>query len=152
MENEAPKNLKKFKKIVRDDNKKSGFDFILPNDTDYNSKYAHPECIYGDYTIRGQIDENGSDIYAKTMSIDGINININDRTKKDIDDIFKSDVFKVRLGNLKQLNTLNNELTKKVRDISYNIFADCKNEIEREECYDLIVRTAKQLYKDGGSL
>ena len=141
-------NTKIFKKIVRDHNAKTGFNFVLPKDTNYADKYAHPVHDDGVIKITSQMDEENNHIYALQVTIGTTNFRVDEEvTYQTLKDAMQTDEFKYRAGTLRQLQDLYKELGDVITLMTYNILDNALTDIQKEENYDLAVRTAKALYR-----
>lgn len=145
-------NTKFFRKIVRDYNKKTGFSFELPKDTDYSSKYAHPVHDDGTLVLRGQIDDDREnaptrEIYGITGSIDGVSMYINIENYEELKRLIATEQCKYRLTAIKQLQNLADELVNRIQESKDVLFDKTISDLEKEDNYDLAIKTAKTLYK-----
>lgn len=147
-------NTKLFRKIVREYNERTGFNFKLPKDTNYSSEYAHPVHEEGNMTISSQIDDSDGDptstrsLYALTCKVEKVSFRIPSETSyEDFKKIIDTDSFKYRIGILKQLYALYDEISDRIHLVSTSIIDDVVQDMEREENYDTILRAAKTLYK-----
>ncbi len=148
MEEQPTDNTKLFKKIVRDHNAKTGFSFVLPKDTDYTSKYAHPVHDDGVIKITSQTDDENKKLYAFTATVSDCTLRIDEDTEyTTLKEVIATDDFKYRLGALKQLKELSSELADTINILEYTVFTDAVTDRQKEETYDLVVRTARKLYK-----
>jgi hypothetical protein len=150
----ATNNTRLFRKIVRDFNEKTGFKFELPKDTDYSGKYAHPIHDDGFIVMRAQIDDEKDlvykrEVYGINLKIDGVSLPIRqDETYQDLKKLISTEAFKYRLEAIKQLERLNLELKDRIENTKHQIFDETIKDIEREDNYDLAIKTAKTLYKE----
>ena len=145
-------NLRFFRKIVRDYNKKTGFNFELPKDTDYSSKYAHPVHDDGTLVLRGQIDDDREqaptrEIYGIQGSIDGVSMYTNIENYEELKKLIATEQCKYRLSAIKQLQKLADELVNKIEESKGVLFDETISDLEKEDNYDLAIRAAKTLYK-----
>lgn len=147
---EKVNNLKVFRKLVRDHNEKTGFNFALPENTDYSSRYAHPVHDDGVFKIIAQIDDdavNNHGLYGVRAQIEGISVMIDEKaTYEKLKQLTNSKSFKYRLGVQKGLVAVSKELEDKITLNKDRIFQDTITDIEKEENYDLAIRAAKVLY------
>lgn len=141
-------NAKIFRKIVRDYNKKTGYNFVLPKDTDYSGKYAHPIHDDGVIRITSQISPDFDKIYALRIKIDNVYIRTDDINYEELKKAMDTDAFKYRLGVLKQLHELRSEISDRINNTEYELLDEVFKDIEKEENYDLAVRTARALYRE----
>lgn len=145
---EIKDNTRLFKKIVRDHNAKTGFSFVLPKDTDYTTKYAHPVHDDGVIKITSQTDDENKKLYALTATVDGCQFRIDEDTEYTaLKEVIATDDFKYRLGALKQLKELNTEILDTINTLEYAVFTDTVTALQKEDTYDLVIRTARKLYK-----
>lgn len=147
-------NTKLFRKIVRKFNEDYGYSFVLPKDTDYNSKYAHPVHDDGTTIITGQIDDDrdGEYIYGLQVKKDGVNIcsispNHDGITYEKLVNLMHTEYFKYRLGVMTHLQDIQQKLSDYIDNVRSNIFDDTLHDIEREDSYDIAIQVAKELYK-----
>lgn len=153
MSEEKPNNTKLFRQIVREFNEKTGFNFQLPKDADYSSKYAHPVHEEGNIRLRGQIDDNDGkpkptrSIYAISAQVEGVGFSVHDINHEQFMKLLNHDVFKYKLGVLRQLKSLASELSGKINLVEASLTSDAVSDIEKEENYDLATKTARTLYK-----
>lgn len=144
-------NTRKFRKIVRDFNEQYGYDFQLPKDTNYADKYAHPVHKDERLELSGQIDEDTERIYGISVKIDGTQLPhqyysdfpLRDELLK----VVTSDAFQERLKWVNILKDKRRELDDMIKELSSTIADDATADIQREEAYDLLISTAKALYK-----
>lgn len=141
-------NAKIFKKIVRDYNEKTGYNFVLPKDTDYTSQYAHPVHDDGVIKINSQISPNHAEIYALSIKIDSVTVRTDRISYEELKKAMITDAFKYRLGVLKQLHELKVEISDRINNMEYELLDEVVKDIEKEENYDLAVRAARALYKE----
>lgn len=144
-------NLRFFRKIVRDYNKKTGFNFELPKDTDYSDKYAHPVHDDGTLVLSGQIDDGKNaiarEIYGIQGSIDGVSMYIDIESYEEFKKLIATEQFKYRLSAIKQLQKLADELTDRIQESKDALFGDTISDLEKEDNYDLAIKAAKTLYR-----
>lgn len=146
---ETKDNTKLFKKIVRDYNAKTGFSFALPKDTDYTTKYAHPVHNDGAMKITSQIDDENKYLYALIVTVDSCNFRVDKNIEyTQLKKVIATDDFKYRLGALKQLKELQSEISDAINMFEYSVFTDTITDLQKADTYDLIVRTARKLYKE----
>lgn len=155
---EEPKvkdNTRLFRKIVREFNKEYGYSFELPKDTDYSSKYAHPVHKEANLEITGQIDDEKDEpyIYALYLKKDGIDVlNYSPRhdgmTYEKVKKLISTEQFKYRLGVVKHLEELAQELKGHINLTRSNLLEETLKDIEREDNYDMAVKVAKALYRE----
>lgn len=145
---EVKNNREIFQKTVDEYNAKYGYAFVLPEGTDYTSKYAHPEFETKKYKLRGQIDENSTTIYGIDIVSNELNIDVdNGVTKKELDKVISSDTYKERLRYLALLKRLNSDMIDKINWVKSTVMYDSLKESERDELYDTMSRAVKQLYR-----
>lgn len=145
---DAINNTRLFKKIVRDHNAKTGFSFVLPKDTDYTTKYAHPVHDDGVIKITSQTDDENKKLYACTATVSDCQFRIDEDTEYTaLKEAIATDDFKYRLGALKQLKELQLEVSDAINVLEYGVFTDTITALQKEDTYDLVVRTARKLYK-----
>ncbi len=148
MEEQPKDNTKLFKKIVRDHNAKTGFSFVLPKDTDYTTKYAHPVHDDGVIKITSQTDDENKKLYAFTATVSDCVFRVDEDTEyATLKEVIATDDFKYRLGALKQLKDLYAELSDAINALEYSVFTDSVTAAQKEDTYDLVIRTARKLYK-----
>jgi hypothetical protein len=141
-------NTRLFKKIVRDHNAKTGFSFALPKDTDYTTKYAHPVHDDGVIKITSQTDDENKKLYAFTTTVSDCQFRIDEDTEYTaLKEVIATDDFKYRLGALKQLKELNTEIINTINTLEHTVFTDTVTALQKEDSYDLVIRTARKLYK-----
>ena len=145
-------NLRFFRKIVRDYNKKTGFNFELPKDTDYSGKYAHPVHDDGTLVLRGQIDDDrknaiAREIYGIQGSIDGVSMYIDIESYEEFKKLIATEQFKYRLSAITQLQKLADELTDRIQESKNALFNNTISDLEKEDNYDLAIKAAKTLYR-----
>lgn len=148
-------NTKLFRKIVREFNNKYGYNFVLPKDTDYSSKYAHPVHDDGNIVITGQIDDGDDEykfIYGLRVKKDNVNIcsispQYDGVTYEKLLSLMNTKHFEYRLGTMKHLKDLKSKLIDHINLVENNILQDTLHDIEREDSYDIAIQVAKDLYK-----
>ena len=142
----------RFRKIVADHNKKTGFDFTLDElDKREDYKYAHATCLGKTYNITCQMDKNSEFMYALYITFEGAPRAMylpDGMTKKQLHEVMKSDAFRTRTGALKMLIDLQERLDKEMNTLQQNIFDDSLNEMEKQDTYDTITLTARKLLRD----
>mgnify|MGYP000904671964 CR=1 FL=1 len=157
--NDKVDNTKLFHKIVRDFNKKTGYNFKLPKDTDYNNKYAHPVHDDGDLVITSQIDDNvkptyaGEDWvkepYALNAKIDGVSFYVDDfKSYDEIKSVINNHYFKARLNTAKEVANSINALQKIMQELTDNLCVDAMKDIQKERIYDEMTRAARLVYEN----
>lgn len=153
-------NTKLFHKIVRDFNKKTGYNFRLPDDTDYSSKYAHPIHNDGNIVITSQIDDNiekptyaGEDWvkepYALNVKIDGVSFYVdNFRSYDEMQSVINNHNFQTRLNTAKEVAKLINALQNIMNELTGNLCVDAMKDIQKERIYDEMTRAARLVYEN----
>lgn len=141
-------NSKHFRKVVRDFNTKTGFTFKLTDKT-VSDKYAHAVHEDAKFSLKGQLDPDTDYIYGIDVKVEDLSFDLGrDTTREDLLKILQTDAFKWRLANIKILQDLAREIGDRVNLMKYDLLSDSVKEIEKDETYDLITRTARKLYKD----
>ena len=161
--NDEVDNTKVFHKIVRDFNKKTGFKFKLPENTDYSGKYAHPVHDDGVILITSQIDDNvekptyaGDDWvkepYALSLKVDGVQF-YGDHFKSydELKEVIATKEFNIRLNALKEINKTLEKLQSLHQDLSGNLVENTMNDLRRERIYDEMTNAARLVYELGGT-
>ena len=153
-------NTKLFHKIVRDFNKKTGYNFKLPDDTDYSSRYAHPIHDDGNLVITSQIDNNiGKPIYAGedwvkepyalNVKIDGVSLYIDNlKSYDEMKSVMNNHNFKTRLNTVKEVEKSINALQSIMSELTGNLCLDAMKDIQKERIYDEMTRTARLVYEN----
>ena len=156
-------NTKLFHKIVRDFNKKTGFKFKLPEDTNYSSKYAHPVHDDGVILITSQIDDDvekptyASDDwvkepYALSLKVDGVQFYADYfKSYDELKEVIATKEFNIRLNALKEINKTLEKLQSIHQDLSGNLVGDTMNDLRRERIYDEMTNAARLVYELGGT-
>lgn len=156
-------NTKLFHKIVRDFNKKTGFKFKLPEDTNYSSKYAHPVHDDGVILITSQIDDSvekptyASDDwvkepYALSLKVDGVQFYADYfKSYDELKEVIATKEFNIRLSALKEINKTLEKLQSLHQDLSGNLVEDTMNDLRRERIYDEMTNAARLVYELGGT-
>lgn len=156
-------NTKLFHKIVRDFNKKTGFKFKLPEDTNYSSKYAHPVHDDGVILITSQIDDSvekptyASDdwvkeLYALSLKVDGVQFYADYfKSYDELKEVIATKEFNIRLSALKEINKTLEKLQSLHQDLSGNLVEDTMNDLRRERIYDEMTNAARLVYELGGT-
>jgi hypothetical protein len=146
--NDKVDNTKLFHKIVRDFNKKTGYNFRLPDDTDYSSKYAHPIHDDGELVITSQIDdgiekpEYASEDWVKEPY--AFNVKTNDaslyaddiKSYDEMKSIMNNHNFKARLNTVKEVAKSMNALQDIMYELHHNIYTEAIKDIQKERIYD----------------
>ena len=157
-------NTKLFHKIVRDFNKKTGYNFKLPEDTDYSSEYAHPIHDDGTIVITSQIDDNvekptyaGEDWvkepYALNIKIDGVSFYVDDfKSYDEMRSVMNNNHFKSRLNTAKEVINSIQALQKLLSELTDNLCTDSIKDIQKERAYDEMIRAAKLVYENSDLL
>ena len=158
--NDKVDNTKLFHKIVRDFNKKTGYNFKLPKDTDYGSKYAHPIHDDGTLVITSQIDDNiekptyaaedwVKEPYALNAKIDGVSFYVDDfKSYDEIKSVINNHYFKARLNTAKEVANSINALQKIMQELTDNLCVDAMKDIQKERIYDEMTRAARLVYEN----
>lgn len=153
-------NTKLFHKIVRDFNNKTGYNFKLPNDTDYSSKYAHPIHDDGNLVITSQIDDDiekptyaGEDWvkepYALNVKIDGVSFYLGDfKSYDEMKSVINSHYFKTRLNTAKEVASSINALQSIMSELTGSLCVDAMKDIQKERIYDEMTRAARLVYEN----
>lgn len=144
-----------FRKKVREYNKETGFNFTLPKDTDYTSRYAHPIHEEGMIKVTGQIDTDDDDnkIYGLQVNVEGVGgvylntLKGDEMTPELLKKALAYDSFKDRCEHIKQMKALREELQEKIDITMQYIFTDSIRDMEKEEKYDIVSQVARRLYK-----
>ena len=156
-------NTKLFHKIVRDFNKKTGFKFKLPEDTNYSGKYAHPVHDDGVIRITSQIDDDvekpsyaGDDWvkepYALSLKVDGIQFYADYfKSYDELKEMIATKEFSARLSALKEINKTLENLQSLRQDLSSNLVENTMNDLRRERIYDEMTNAARLVYEFVGS-
>lgn len=159
--NEVKDNTELFHKIVRDFNKKTGFKFKLPEDTNYSHKYAHPVHDDGVILITSQIDDNvekptyaGDDWvkepYALSLKVDGVQFDGgNFKSYDELKEVIATKEFSVRLNALKEINKTLEKLQSLQQDLSGKLVENTMNDLRRERIYDEMTNAARLVYELG---
>ena len=154
-------NTKLFHKIVRDFNKKTGFKFKLPEDTNYSGKYAHPVHDDGVILITSQIDDNvekptyASDDwvkepYALRLKVDGVEFYGDSFKSYDkLKEVIATKEFNVRLNALKEIDKTLEKLQSLRQDLNGNLVENTMNDLRRERIYDEMTTAARLVYEFG---
>ena len=151
-------NTKLFHKIVRDFNKKTGYKFKLPEDTDYSSKYAHPVHDDGVVVITSQIDDSEKpdyadlgwerEPYALSISIDGVKFYADEfKTYDELKEVVGTQEFKTRLNAIKEVDKTLRKLTDLHLSLTRSIVSDAMTDLQRERIYDEMTTAAKLVYE-----
>lgn len=157
--NDKVDNTKLFHKIVRDFNKKTGYNFRLPDDTNYNNKYAHPVHDDGNLVITSQIDNSvkptyaGEDWvkepYALNVKIDGVSFYVDDfKSYDEMKLVINDNNFKTRLNTAKEVANSINALQKIMKELTDNLCVDAMKDIQKERIYDEMTRAARLVYEN----
>lgn len=151
-------NTKLFHKIVRDFNKRTGYKFKLPEDTDYSSKYAHPVHDDGVVVITSQIDDSEKpdyasldykkEPYALSISVDGVKFYVDDfKSYDEMKEVIDSKEFKIRLNAIKEVQKTLRKLEDLDLSLTRSIVPDAMSDLQRERIYDEMTTAAKLVYE-----
>ena len=153
-------NTKLFHKIVRDFNNKTGYNFKLPNDTDYSGKYAHPIHDDGYLIITSQIDDDiekpiyagenwVKEPYALDAKIDGVSFYVDDiKSYDEMKSVINNHNFKTRLNTAKEVESSINALLNIMGELKNNLCVDAIKDIQKERIYDEMTRAARLVYEN----
>lgn len=153
-------NTKLFHKIVRDFNNKTGYNFKLPNDTDYSSRYAHPIHDDGNIVITSQIDDDikkpsyaDGDLvrepYALNVKIDGVSFYVdNIRSYDEMQSVINNHNFQTRLNTAKEVAKSINALQNIMEELTGNLCLDAMKDIQKERIFDDMTRAARLVYEN----
>lgn len=153
-------NTKLFHKIVRDFNNKTGYNFKLPDNTDYSSKYAHPIHDDGNIVITSQIDDDikkpshadedwVKEPYALNVEIDGVSFYVNDfKSYDEMKAVMNNHNFKTRLNTAKEVANSINALQNIMNELTGNLCVDAIKDIQKERIYDDMTRAARLVYEN----
>ena len=147
--------------MVRDFNKKTGYKFKLPENTDYSSRYAHPVHDDGIIFITSQIDDNvekptyASDDwvkepYALSPKVNGVQFYAdNFKSYDELKEVIATKEFSVRLNALKEINKTLEKLKNLQQDLSGNLVENTMDDLRRERIYDEMTTAARLTYEFG---
>lgn len=153
-------NTKVFHKIVRDFNNKTGYNFKLPDDTDYSSKYAHPIHDDGNIVITSQIDDDikkpsyaGEDWvkepYILNVKIDGVSFYVDDfKSYDEMQSVINDHNFQIRLNTVKEVAKSINALQNTMSELTNNLCLGAMKDIQKERIYDDMTRAARLVYEN----
>lgn len=153
-------NTKLFHKIVRDFNNKTGYNFKLPDDTDYSSKYAHPIHDDGNIVITSQIDDDMKEPsyadgdwvkepYALNVKIDGVSFYVdNFRSYDEMKSAINNHNFQTRLNTVKEVAKSINALQNTMNELTGSLCLDAMEDIQKERIYDDMTRAARLVYEN----
>lgn len=153
-------NTKVFHKIVRDFNNKTGYNFKLPDNTDYSSRYAHPIHDDGNIVITSQIDDDikkpsyaGEDWvkepYALNVKIDGVSFYVDDfKSYDEMQSVMNDHNFQIRLNTVKEVAKSINALQNIMSELMNNLCSDAMKDIQKERIYDDMTRAARLVYEN----
>jgi hypothetical protein len=143
-------NAKLFRKITKEHNSKTGFNFVFPVGANFSEEYAHPVHDDGVIVVTSQMDATSNKcIYGLTVKVKDISFRIQEDLTYDVlKKAIATDDFNYRLGAIKQLRDLRDELESQISILENSIIDSTITAMAKEDTYDLTLRAAKQLYKD----
>lgn len=149
---------KKYKDLVKEFNKQTGFTLKFDKNVDWSNKYQHPKHDDGMFVLTTQIDKDTDRVYGLRLKVNNIdvpfdsyNFGFTDKlvpvTYQELIDLSKTDHFKLRVAAIQQLSDLQDELIKQKQELENRLIEDSFNDKVKEDVYDTIMLAARKLYK-----